>query len=114
MILADSNLAVACDLVIGDGLKAGEVNVSVDHGSLTVNGLIDASGERVGSIRLSAQNGLTLAGSNALTLGGDQGLPQLLMLSSDENTAFTLTFTMGDRTLLSLSSDGLGEAVIDG
>lgn len=51
---------------------------------------------------------------HALALGGDQGLPQLLMLSSDENTAFTLTFTMGDRTLLSLSSDGLGEAVIDG
>lgn len=50
----------------------------------------------------------------ALTLGGDQGLPQLLMLSSDENTAFILTFSMGDRTLLSLSSDGLGEAVIDG
>ena len=51
---------------------------------------------------------------HALALGGDQGLPQLLMLSSDENTAFTLTFTVGDRTLLSLSSDGLGEAVIDG
>ena len=50
----------------------------------------------------------------ALTLGGDQGLPQLLMLSSDENTAFILTFSMGDRSLLSLSSDGLGEAVIDG
>ncbi|TMU66212.1 filamentous hemagglutinin N-terminal domain-containing protein [Pseudomonas fluorescens] len=58
------------DLLIGDGLKAGEVNVSVDNGSLTVNGLIDASGERVGSIRLSAQNGLTLASNSVLDAHG--------------------------------------------
>lgn len=58
------------NLVIGDGLKAGEVNVSVDNGSLTVAGLIDASGERVGSIRLSAKNGLTLAGSSVLDAHG--------------------------------------------
>lgn len=58
------------DLLIGDGLKASEVNVSVDNGSLTVNGLIDASGERVGSIRLSAQNGLTLTGDSVLDAHG--------------------------------------------
>ncbi|WP_085603131.1 MULTISPECIES: filamentous haemagglutinin family protein [unclassified Pseudomonas] len=58
------------NLVIGDGLKAGEVNVSVDNGSLTVAGLIDASGERVGSIRLSAKNGLTLAGNSVLDAHG--------------------------------------------
>ncbi|WP_212627360.1 filamentous haemagglutinin family protein [Pseudomonas sp. PP3] len=58
------------NLVIGDGLKAGEVNVSVDNGSLTVVGLIDASGERVGSIRLSGTNGLTVAGSAVLDAHG--------------------------------------------
>ncbi|WP_085695876.1 filamentous haemagglutinin family protein [Pseudomonas sp. B26(2017)] len=58
------------DLLIGDGLMAGEVNVSVDNGHLTVAGLIDASGERVGSIRLSAQNGLTLAGNAVLDAHG--------------------------------------------
>ncbi|WP_445178564.1 filamentous haemagglutinin family protein [Pseudomonas sp. McL0111] len=58
------------DLLIGDGLKAGEVNVSVDNGSLTVTGLIDASGERVGNIRLSAKNGLTLAGNSLLDAHG--------------------------------------------
>lgn len=57
-------------LVIGDGLKAGEVNVSVDNGSLTVVGLIDASGERVGSIRLSGKNGLTVAGGAVLDAHG--------------------------------------------
>ncbi|NWD92388.1 hypothetical protein, partial [Pseudomonas sp. K5002] len=35
------------DLTIGNGLKAGTVNVSVDNGSLRVTGLVDASGERV-------------------------------------------------------------------
>jgi filamentous hemagglutinin family protein len=58
------------NLVIGDGLKAGEVNVSVDNGSLTVVGLVDASGERVGSIRLSGKNGLTVAGSAVLDAHG--------------------------------------------
>lgn len=53
-------------------------------------------------------------GGQALRLGADEGLPQLLMLSSDETSAFTLTFSVRERTLLSLSSDGLGEAVIDG
>jgi hypothetical protein len=58
------------NLLVGDGLKAGEINVSVDNGSLTVAGLIDASGERVGSIRLSATNGLTLAGNSVLDAHG--------------------------------------------
>ncbi|MFW9078662.1 filamentous hemagglutinin family protein [Pseudomonas sp. P2757] len=58
------------DLLIGDGLKAGEVNVSLDNGSLTVNGLIDASGERVGSIRLSGKNGLSVAGNAVLDAHG--------------------------------------------
>ncbi|VVM63468.1 hypothetical protein PS662_01423 [Pseudomonas fluorescens] len=58
------------NLVIGDGLNAGEINVSVDNGSLTVVGLIDASGERVGSIRLSGKNGLTVAGGAALDAHG--------------------------------------------
>ncbi|SED34830.1 filamentous haemagglutinin family protein [Pseudomonas costantinii] len=58
------------NLVIGDELKANQVNVSVDNGSLTVVGTIDASGERVGSIRLAAKQGLTLAGSAVLDAHG--------------------------------------------
>ena len=58
------------NLLIGDGLKAGEINVSVDNGSLTVTGLIDASGERVGSIRLAGKNGLTLNGNAVLDAHG--------------------------------------------
>ncbi|WP_433738306.1 type II secretion system minor pseudopilin GspH [Pseudomonas putida] len=49
-----------------------------------------------------------------VSLGTDEGPPQLLMLSSDETSTFTLTFETQGRSGLSLSSDGIGEVVIDG
>ncbi|WP_312341238.1 filamentous hemagglutinin family protein [Stutzerimonas nitrititolerans] len=58
------------DLSIGDGLKANGINVSVDGGQLTVNGTVDASGERVGSIRLAGKHGLTLGGNAVLDAHG--------------------------------------------
>lgn len=39
--------------------------------------------------------------------------PQVLILSSDENTPFTLRLHAAGQTLLSLSSDGLNEATLD-
>lgn len=57
-------------LVIGDGLKAGAIDVSVDGGTLTVNGTVDASGERVGSIRLAGKQGLTIGGHALLDAHG--------------------------------------------
>jgi filamentous hemagglutinin family protein len=58
------------DLTIGNEIKAGEVQVSVDSGRLTVAGTVDASGERVGSIRLAGKHGLTLAGNAVLDAHG--------------------------------------------
>ncbi|SDI08347.1 filamentous haemagglutinin family protein [Janthinobacterium sp. YR213] len=58
------------DLTIGNEMKAGEVQVSVDNGRLAVAGVIDASGERVGSIRLAGQHGVTLAGNAVLDAHG--------------------------------------------
>ncbi|MGJ7524741.1 filamentous haemagglutinin family protein [Variovorax sp. GB1P17] len=51
------------DLAIGDEVKARQVEVTVDGGSLTVNGRIDASGFQVGSIRLAAKGDLTVNGT---------------------------------------------------
>jgi filamentous hemagglutinin family protein len=58
------------DLSVGDELKAHAVNLSLDGGALTVNGTIDASGEQVGSIRLAAAQGVTVAGSAVLDAHG--------------------------------------------
>ncbi|MGO4712506.1 filamentous hemagglutinin family protein [Bradyrhizobium sp. 2TAF24] len=57
------------DLTIGK-LKANDISVSLDNGLLTVVGTIDASGERVGSIRLAAKHGLTLTGTAVLDAHG--------------------------------------------
>jgi filamentous hemagglutinin family protein len=58
------------DLMVGDGVKADDVEISVDDGSLTVNGAIDASGAAPGTIRLAAHNDLTLASTAVLDAHG--------------------------------------------
>ncbi|MGO4686296.1 beta strand repeat-containing protein, partial [Hyphomicrobium sp. 2TAF46] len=51
------------DLVVGDEVKARDVEITLDGGNLTVNGTIDASGFQVGSIRLAAMGDLTINGT---------------------------------------------------
>lgn len=51
------------DLTVGDGVKAREVSITVDGGSLNVNGRIDASGYQVGTIRLAAKGDLRVDGT---------------------------------------------------
>jgi len=58
------------DLVIGDEVKARNVSITADGGSLTVTGRIDASGAKPGSIRLSAKNDLVLTASAVLDARG--------------------------------------------
>jgi filamentous hemagglutinin family protein len=57
-------------LVVGDEVKAGSVTISLDGGSLVVNGKIDASGTSPGTIRLSARDTLDLTGSGVLDAHG--------------------------------------------
>ena len=52
-------------LTLADALRANDIDLSIDGGSLTVAGRVDASGERVGRIRMAARDGLTVA-SNAM------------------------------------------------
>ncbi|MDQ8727797.1 filamentous haemagglutinin family protein [Bradyrhizobium sp. LHD-71] len=60
------------DLAIGNEVRARNVVVSVDSGSLAVLGRIDASGAAPGSIRLSAKNDLTIASSAVLDVHGTE------------------------------------------
>ena len=41
------------------------------------------------------------------------GLPQVLMLSSDESSVFTLWIEQGSNALVSLSSDGIGDVQLE-
>ncbi|MEI2415013.1 filamentous hemagglutinin family protein [Orrella sp. JC864] len=59
-------------LVISDALRAHEVVVSADGGSLTVTGRIDASGQVPGIIRLAARDDLVLAGTAVLDARGTE------------------------------------------
>ncbi|MBR1323135.1 filamentous hemagglutinin family protein [Bradyrhizobium sp. U87765 SZCCT0109] len=58
------------DLTIGDELVANSITVSVDGGRLIVNGTVNASGERVGTIRLSSRDDLVLGGNAVLDAHG--------------------------------------------
>ncbi|MEG3089656.1 filamentous haemagglutinin family protein [Sphingomonas sp. PB4P5] len=58
------------DLTIGDEVKAGDINISLDNGHLTIAGKVDASGVQVGRIRLAGGTGLTLAGTGMLDAHG--------------------------------------------
>jgi hypothetical protein len=51
------------DLIVGDEVKARNVEITLDGGDLTVNGTIDASGFQVGTIRLAAMSDLTINGT---------------------------------------------------
>ncbi|UGV28505.1 filamentous hemagglutinin N-terminal domain-containing protein [Rhodopseudomonas boonkerdii] len=59
------------DLTIDNGVKAQNVTVALDNGTLTVVGTIDASGDAPGSIRLSASGDLNLASNAVLDVHGN-------------------------------------------
>ncbi len=57
-------------LVVDQTVRAQTVDISVDAGSLTVDGLIDASGPAPGTIRLAGQTGLSLGPAAQLDAQG--------------------------------------------
>ncbi|MCQ2995418.1 filamentous hemagglutinin family protein [Pseudomonas syringae] len=91
------------NLNIGSDVKAGNVSVSLDNGSLTVNGTIDASGERVGSIRLAGKNGLTLANNAVLDAHGSVLRVDSYGKIIDSPNRAIVELSSGDGTLALLS-----------
>ncbi|TCL05858.1 filamentous haemagglutinin family protein [Sodalis ligni] len=87
------------DLTIGDDVKANQVEVSVDGGLLSVNGLIDASGERVGSIRLAGKQGLTLGNGAVLDAHGSVLRVDSYGLIIDSPNRAVVELNSGDGTL---------------
>ncbi|WP_198135168.1 filamentous haemagglutinin family protein [Rhodopseudomonas palustris] len=57
-------------LVVGNDVRARNVAIAVNGGSLTVAGRIDAAGRGTGSVRLSARDDVRLTGSAVLDVRG--------------------------------------------
>lgn len=91
------------DLVVGDEVRAGKVSISVDGGSLTIDGRIDASGDHVGTIRLAARDDLILTSNSVIDAHGNllrtdrYGAP----IDSSNTAQIVLTSTEGAITLMS-------------
>ncbi len=100
------------DLTIGNGVQAHAVTVSLDNGSLTVNGLIDASGNGGGSINLAASNNLTIASTAVLDAHGtvlqvdSYGVP----IPAANAPTVSLTTSTGELTLASGAQINLASA----
>jgi filamentous hemagglutinin family protein len=100
------------DLTIGNGVQAHAVTVSLDNGNLTVNGLIDASGNGGGSISLAASDNLTLASTAVLNAQGtvlqvdSYGVP----IPAANAPSVSLTTSTGELTLASGAQINLASA----
>ncbi len=94
------------DLTIGDGVKAHQVTVSIDGGSLTINGTIDASGAAPGTIRLSARDDLELtsiadldAHGTVLQVDGYSNSKQAYPIEAKNRAHIELTTAQGELRL---------------
>ncbi|QOF76402.1 filamentous haemagglutinin family protein [Variovorax sp. 38R] len=87
------------DLAIGDEVKARVVEVTVDGGSLTVNGRIDASGFQPGAIRLAAKGDLTVNGTLDAHATGLRVDSYGKIIDSPNRAIVDLTSTQGTLTL---------------
>jgi filamentous hemagglutinin family protein len=58
------------DITVGSELQAQTISVSVDHGSLTVDGTLDASGAAPGTISLAAATGVVITSAAVLDAHG--------------------------------------------
>ncbi|WP_233022236.1 filamentous haemagglutinin family protein [Rhodopseudomonas boonkerdii] len=91
------------DLVVDHEVKANNVTIAIDAGSLTVLGTIAASGAKPGTIRLSARDNLTLGGSSVLDAHGTrlQADSYGQAIDADNTAHVELTSTHGTVTLAS-------------
>jgi filamentous hemagglutinin family protein len=81
------------DLTVGDGVRAHNVTISTDGGSLTVNGTVDASGASVGSIVLSARDQLHLTSTALLDAHGNTLVTDSYGQAIDASNRASLTLT---------------------
>ncbi|OYU91219.1 MAG: hypothetical protein CFE29_07745 [Bradyrhizobiaceae bacterium PARB1] len=104
------------DLVVGNEVKARNIEITLDGGSLTVNGTIDASGTQVGTIRLAAMNDLVINGTLDAHGTGMRFDSYGKIIDSPNRAIVDLTTRQGTLTLASSASIDLraGTGVVAG
>ncbi len=93
----------------GTTVKAGSVSVSADAGSLTIAGVVDASGVTPGSVRLSAGGNLTLAPGAVIDAHGTVPQTDSYGQTIDSENTASVTLTSANGTL-AIGSAGGGSA----
>ncbi len=79
-----------------DRVRASSVNISLDSGSLTIDGLIDASGAAPGSISLSAGRNLTLTPNAVLDAHGTVAQTDSAGRTIDSENTASVTLRVAD------------------
>lgn len=87
------------DLTVGDGVRAQQVNIAADGGSLTVDGTIDASGGGPGQIVLAARGNLTLTGRAVLDAHGNTLITDSYGAPIDASNRAKITLAAVDGTV---------------
>lgn len=107
------------DIAQGDTITATDVKVTADNGAITINGTLDASGDKGGSIQVFAKNDVTVnRGAKLLAKGladttstaGSQGNGGDVILSSDAGMVKTVASDGGGLSgaLIDVSGDQVG------
>jgi filamentous hemagglutinin family protein len=103
------------DIAAGTTITAHTVEISVDNGSLTINGTIDASGTTPGSIRLSASGNLELTPTGVLDVHStvlqvdSYGQP----IAAENQGIIVLTVADGTDTSANTLNNGTGSLLLD-
>ncbi|MBN4666244.1 filamentous haemagglutinin family protein [Pandoraea nosoerga] len=109
------------DLTVGDGVRASNVSIATDNGSLAVIGTIDASGATPGAIMLSALGDLALGRGAVLDTHATRLVTDSYGASIDASnrghvalTSSTGTVRLGDGVRFDMRSpDGVARGRID-
>lgn len=103
------------DIPFGTTITAHNVGISVDNGSLTISGTINASGATPGTIRLSANGNLELMSTGVLDVHGtvlqvdSYGQP----IDAENQGVIELTVADGTNTSVSTLNNGQGILLLD-
>lgn len=112
------------DISINNAITAGNFLLAADGGSISVNNLVDASGETGGRIELVARNNLTLSPTGGLTVaarrfssagkGGHIRLEAGSAVNGSPNTAALLDLQAGSEIDLSVAEFAAGDYLAAG